>query len=349
MGIHRRQRNWGCRVHETELYGIRTVVLENDLIRTSFLAGKGSDLIEFDYKPRGMDFAWLAPGGIRNPLELHSTAPDPLGTFIDVYPGGWQDIFPNAGAASRWAGAVYGQHGEVSALPWDVEIATDTEEEVAVRFMLRGIKAPCTLVKVVRLRLGQPEIEVEESVTNDCPVPFQAMWGQHITFGRPFLEAGVRIRLPKGIRAQPHDVAVGGSGRRAASTAAFEWPIGIGASGQSEDFSVVPPQGTASDLFYLSGFPEGSAWYEVVNLATGLGMRIEWDAQTLPYLWYWQEFGATIDYPWYGRMFTIGLEPSSSFPTNGLPDAVANGSAIELAPGETRSYWLRARVLEGAR
>jgi hypothetical protein len=75
-------------------------------------------------------------------------------------------------------------------------------------------------------------------------------------------------------------------------------------------------------------------------------MRVEWDAGTMPYLWYWQEFGASKGYPWYGRNYNIGLEPGSSYPTNGLPDAVANGSAMRLEPGETRTMWLRASVIE---
>jgi len=347
MAIHRQQRNWGCRLHETELYGIRTIVLENERIRTSFLAGKGTDLVEFNYKPRDMDFAWLAPGGIRNPLALHSTSPDLLATFIDVYPGGWQEIFPNAGAAAQSAGASYGQHGEVSALPWDVEIVTDTAEEVAVRFTVRGIKTPCTIAKVIRLRSGAAGIEIEERVTNDSPVPFRAMWGHHITFGKPFLVPGARIRVPGSVMAQPHEQAVEPTARRVASNERFVWPVGVNASGAEEDFSVVPPPETASELFYLSGFPHETAWYEINRPDSSIGMRVEWDARVLPYLWYWQEFGATRDYPWYGRNYNIGLEPSSSYPTTGLPDAIANGSALLLAPGETRSLWLKASALDG--
>jgi len=344
MMIHRRQRNWGCRLHETELLGIRAIVLENERIRVSFLAGKGTDLVEFNYKPRDMDFAWLAPGGIRNPLAMHSTSPDSLATFLDVYPGGWQEVFPNAGAPSQWAGATYGQHGEVSALPWDVEIVTDTEDEVAVRFSVRGIKTPCSIAKVVRLHSGQAGIEIEEQVTNESPVPFQAMWGHHITFGKPFLVPGARIRLPAGVTALPHEAAVEASARRVASTNAFSWPIGKDPDGVEEDFSILPPPGTASELFYISGFSDNTAWYQITRPETDLGMRVEWDASILPYLWYWQEFGATRGYPWYGRNYNIGLEPSSSYPTNGLPDAVANGSALLLAPGETRSLWLTATV-----
>jgi hypothetical protein len=210
---------------------------------------------------------------------------------------------------------------------------------------LRGLKIPCAISKVVRLRSRAPGIEIEESLTNESPVPVDAMWGHHITFGKPFLVPGARIVVSDGLTALPHSVAVEHNDRRVSTTDAFAWPQGIGPPGDTVDFSILPEPNTASELFYLSGFPGNRAWYEIVRPDSPLGMRVEWDSATLPYLWYWQEFGATKGYPWYGRNYNIGLEPSSSYPTNGLPDAVANGSALTIAPGESRSLWLTAMVI----
>lgn len=346
MSLHRPQRNWGCRIHDTILHGIRTIVLENETIRISVLAGKGTDLVEFNYKPRDLDFVWLSPGGIRNPLAMHSTSPDSLATFLDSYPGGWQEVFPNAGAPASHAGARYGQHGEVFALPWDVEIVDDSEGAVAVRFAVRGQKIPCSITKTMRLAVGEPALEIRETITNDSPVAVDAMWGHHITFGRPFLAPGHKIVLPDSAIAQPHDRDIAPGGRRVANSDAFAWPRGTGSDRRPVDFSVIPDPGTASDVFYISGFPGKTAWYEIADPESRIGMRVEWDSATMPYLWFWQEFGATTGYPWYGRNYNIGLEPSSSYPTNGLPDAVAKGSALTLAPGERRKFRLRAEVID---
>jgi hypothetical protein len=66
----------------------------------------------------------------------------------------------------------------------------------------------------------------------------------------------------------------------------------------------------------------------------------------MPYLWFWQEYGASGFYPWYGRQYNIGLEPFSSFPTNGLKEAVDNGTALTLGARERRRFSLWAEVIE---
>jgi hypothetical protein len=47
-------------------------------------------------------------------------------------------------------------------------------------------------------------------------------------------------------------------------------------------------------------------------------------------------------YPWYGQVYTLALEPWSSYPSAGLVTAIENGTAVSLAPGETRTAELRA-------
>src|SRR5690349_22127041 len=79
----------------------------------------------------------------------------------------------------------------------------------------------------------------------------------------------------------------------------------------------------------------------------GRALRVEWDASVMPYVWFWQEFGRPTGYPWYGRHYNVGLEPFTSYPTNGLAEAVANGSALELPPRGQQDFWLTATVVDG--
>lgn len=343
LGRHRRQRNWGARVHETALFGLDAVVLENELLRVTILAGKGTDVVEFNFKPRDLDFVTLTPGGIRHPAAALPTTTDPRASFLDVYPGGWQEILPNAGAPSSVFGTRFDQHAEISAVPWDVALVEDTESSVSIRFSVRLQKMPLFLVKALRLHAGEATLHVSETLTNESDLPVQVMWGQHIAFGRPFLVPGARIRLPEGIEIMPHPEPIASGGRRVSDRPGATWPHAHGSNRQPLDLSAVPPPGTPSDIVYLTGFPDG--WYGIARPSDQVGLRVAWDSATFPYLWYWQEFGATTGYPWYGRAYMIGLEPMSSYPTNGLGEAITNGTALSLAPREERQTWYRVEVM----
>jgi hypothetical protein len=285
-------------VHEGTLLGIETVVLENAALRVTVLAGKGTDIVECNYKPLDLDFAPLSPGGIREPR--HESA-DPAAAFMESYPGGWQEVLPNGGAPSAHAGASYGQHGEVALAPWDHAIERDDPEGVTVAFEIALRTVPLRLTKRLSLDRASPSLRVEETLVNESDVEVDAMWGHHIAFGPPFLSADTRLEMPV----------------------------------------EAPALGQGSSIDYLTGLDTYTLRDERV------GVRVTWDARTLPYLWVWQEHGATRAYPWWGRLRTIGLEPFSSHPTAGLAEAVRNGSALRLSPREARDFDLTVTVLEG--
>jgi hypothetical protein len=343
------QRNWGARIREYTYFGMQLIVLENELLRVGVLAGKGADIVELTYKPRDLDFTWLAPGGVRSPADLGSPYRDPLATFVETYPGGWQEIFPNGGAPSTLNGVQFGQHDEVFALPWSVEVVDDTPAAIGVRFTTRTHKVPCVLERTMRMDAKSPKVRIEERLVNSAAVPVRAMWGHHITFGPPFLRAGFRIELPQGVTGTPHHAAIEPGGRRVAGDGSFSWPHARSQAGDTVDLSVVPDRGAPSDIVYLSGFPDDRGHYEIIDPERAIGSRVEWDARQMPYLWYWQEFGATIGYPWYGQLYTVGLEPFSSYPTDGLERAVRNGTALTLEPGNPRDFWLNMTILDGER
>jgi hypothetical protein len=308
------------------------LTLENEFLRVGVLAGRGSDVFELLYKPRDVDFVWLTDRGFRR-----------ADTFVDGYGGGWQEILPNGGAPSAYAGASFGEHEEVSLLPWDYAIVEDTDERVVVRLSVACAKTPLRLVKELRLEARSARLDVEESLVNESPAPVRLMWGHHLAFGAPFLAPGARIRLPDGVEGIPHRTALNATGRRIAGDR-FRWPFAFSPVGEHVDLSLLPPPGTPSEIVYLTGFPD-RAWYELGG--DDLRFRVEWDARVMPYLWFWQEFGGTVGYPWYGRHWNIGLEPFSSYPTGGLAEAVANGTALALEPRARRAFWLSATVLPG--
>jgi galactose mutarotase-like enzyme len=318
---------------------MKTLVLENEKLRFSLLLDKGGEVFECLYKPLGIDLIWLSENGVQNPTDYLSTSSDPIATFIDYYPGGWQEVLPNGGPAASYLGAQYGQHGEVAHMPWDYEILKDTPEEIQVTLRVKTKKIPFSLNKTYILKSSSAELQVVEKLENLGAATLNYMWGHHLVFGKPFAIPGSKIVLSEGVRILTEsiesEVAYPGRIDRGKS---YIWPFAETDHGQV-DLSILPEQGTLSDIIYLTDFGN-TGRYSVENPHLNMGVKIEWDAEQLPYLWYWQEFGATKTYPWYGRHYNIGLEPFSSYPTHGLQEAIRNGTAGEIAPGETKSFWM---------
>lgn len=52
-------------------------------------------------------------------------------------------------------------------------------------------------------------------------------------------------------------------------------------------------------------------------------------------------------HPWWGRTYSMALEPWSSWPGKGLAAAVAEGTALTLAPGQSVETRLSAALWTG--
>ena len=85
---------------EGSLNGWKTLTLENDLLRVTLLPEKGSDILEFLYKPLQLDYLWKRPTGLP---QKPPTDRLPDKEFMDWYEGGWQEICPSGGFRSTYA------------------------------------------------------------------------------------------------------------------------------------------------------------------------------------------------------------------------------------------------------
>ncbi|MCO6449516.1 MAG: aldose 1-epimerase [Caldilineales bacterium] len=325
---------------------MKTLILENELLRVTVLLDKGSDIVEFRYKPLDLDVLLLAPGGIRNPNRGVLSAPS-SGPFLDYFSGGWNEVLPNGGPAIRYKGAELGQHGEVSLIPWDHAILEDTPDRVSARLWVRPLRTPFFLEKVLSLESGRAVLTIEEHLTNEGSEPLHAMWGHHIAFGRPFLDEGAVINTPAR-QFLVHEAMPGYEPRRFQPGFTGEWPHVPAPDGSLADASQVPAYGDmqAQEMAYLTGFDQG--WYAITNPVRQAGFGIHFDPKLFRYVWYWQQLGDVAQgYPWWGRFHTAALEPWTSYPTNGLNEAIANGTALELQPGETVETKLTAVCYAG--
>jgi len=325
--------------------GYRTLALENERIRVEILVDKGSDIVSFLDKQTDTDFMWHSAMGLRPAAAIARSAVSDQTNLCDAYEGGWQECLPNGGPGVTYKGAPIPFHGEVMNLPWDLTVVVDTPEIVTVRLSVSTVRTPFRLEKELTLRRGQPMLEITEHLTNEAPEQAELMWGHHPAFGPPFLDDTCRIYVPPSRATTRRADALPSSDLDFGVD--FEWPDAPLAAGGERDLSHVPPatRGT-SGWVCLSGFEEG--WYGITNTSRGVGFGMRWDAAQFPYLWFWQVWGGMPGYPWYGRHYNCALEPWTSWPDNGLSDAIANGSAMRLGPLESVTTRLLAVAYHGS-
>lgn len=335
-------RNYGCRVTEFVYSGYRCVALENEKLRVSVLADKGTDIYEFLYKPRDVDFLWRSWLGIRARLHFLPTSPRSAGAHGDYYGGGWQEMFPNCGGPSVHQGAELGQHGEVLLLPWDYVIEVDEPELIQVRFRVRTVRTPFHLVKTMSLGREEAVLRIHERITNEGGQEVDFSWGHHPALGWPFLDENCRVDLPA---CRIRTVAeYNPPTSRLAPDQVSDWPNAVGLNGGVIDVSRIPqPDAAAHDMVFLDGLTEG--WYAVTNTAKRVGFALRYPADVFKFLWYWQVYRGGQDHPWWGATYNIALEPCATLPV--LSEAVERGEALRLGAGDSKEIELFATAFEG--
>lgn len=326
MIFYTHERNFGCRLMEYVYRGLRTVSLENELLRVTLLADKGSDILEFLYKPLDVDFMWRSPNGVRNPAGFIPTSHHASSAFLDYYAGGWQDCFPTGGQPCTYGGLPFGAHGEIPTIPWNYRILEDSPERVALQFWVRTYRTPFLVEKQISLERGRSVLHFQERIVNEGRVRMELMWGQHPAFGPPFLDdsciidlAGARVHCRQ---LTPQTRFIEG---------AHEWPHVPGKDGSLIDLRSIPEADVnSSDTIFLTDLPAG--WYALTNRRQKVGFGMAWPLEVFPALWFWQVYGDRHGGPFYGRTYNIALEPFSSSETT-IVDAIAAGEAHVLEPG----------------
>jgi len=340
------ERNYGCRLTlDSTLKGMRIVILENQKLRITVLADKGTDIYEFLYKPLDLDFMWRSPMNLRDPrFFVPSSSSVKWGFWFDYLEGGWQDIIPSAGPSCNYYGADYGLHGESSTIPWDFRVIEDNPEKVSVVFWARMYRSPFYIEKVLSLETDSSVLCIDETVINEGKEPMKFTWGQHPTLGSNFLNENCIIETD----AKYLHVTGGLEDERPRFeiNAEFKWPMATTMNGDLVDVSKMPPPTNLSaDMLYLTGLENG--WYAITDQKKGVGFGLSWPLEIYPYLWIWQVAGGAFGYPFYGRNYNMALEPFSSLPGTGVAEAVRNGTAISLEAGGEKKLSMKAVIYEG--
>src|SRR5262245_25243092 len=333
-----------CQIDENLIInGVRGISLENEQLRVVVLTGKGTDILEFRHKLSNVDVLFKTPWGLKNPQTYIHDTPAAAAPFMDFYPGGWQELFPNAGSNCAYKGAELGFPGELCKVPWECEIRENSSRQVAVRCWVRTVRVPFLVEKIFRLKPGQPTLEIEETILNEGADAMDFMWGHHPAFGAPFLDEHCRLFTPATGVETAH--ALPAQQLLPAETRFERFPNVQTDAGDHFDLSRMwPPTARFTHLSYLTGLKDG--WYCLVNEKTKLGFALRWDLKVFRYLWLWQEFCGTAEYPWWGRGYVTGIEPHSSIPGLGLEAAIQRGTQMTLGPRKSLSTRLCASLFQ---
>jgi len=340
------ERTTGCRISDAWTYrGLKTVILENELVRISVLADKGADIYSFVHKSTDTDFMWRTPWGVRDQRLSVPPTGDPSSVWLDYYEGGWQTVVPHGGYSDSVYGAEFGIHGDVSLIPWDTEVIADTPEKVGVRFSAKSVRMPINVSKTLSLVSGSPTLQIEESVTNEGEENLDIVWLEHIAIGPPVLSDKTRLFVPES-RVLSHPESIDTNSKLEPNYEG-DWPNVNAKNGSVLDFTRIPPKEDRSlDMAYMTGMSKG--WYALLNEETNIGWAVSYPVETFKYLWYWRNFGGGYGYPWYGRCYSAGLEPCTSFGNGGIKQAQENGTALNIDASETISVSISAGPFTGA-
>jgi len=327
MNFYTHERNFGCRITEYQYKGLRTVTLENELLRVSVLADKGTDIFEFLFKPLDVDFMWRSPWGVRNPALFVPTSHTGGSAFQDFYEGGWQDCMPTGGNPTEYRGLPFGAHGETPTIPWEYRIVENTPERIAIKFWVRTYRTPFYVEKELGLERGKGVLYVTEQVVNEGRTTMELLWGQHPALGAPFLDESCVIDLAG---ARVHCVQLVPNTRFVEGI--YNWSRVPGIDGQEIDLRhVASAAADTTDTIFLDELT--APWYAVTNTRQQVGFGMAWEQEVYPALWFWQVYGGAYGPPWYGRTYNIALEPFSTIQTT-IAAAIGDGSARVLEPGQ---------------
>lgn len=323
MGLYRRIRNEGCRITDDLVYkGYRSLLLENEQLLIHLLLDKGSEPARWLHKPTDTDLIWYSHHGLQHAHPLFAD-------YQTTYIGGWQEMLPEVSYTHEYRGALL-HRGECAVTPWDYEIEQDEREVVRVKLINRSRSLPVRIEKTYMLTENSSLVRIEETLYNEAPtVAIEVNWGHHLAYGAPFLTRELQIEIDPAAR-----IVHPASGEN------WSWPHLPGNDGLI-DLSRMPSPGTERNLLYIDT-PDGK--YRMINPERRVALEVRWDRQVWPYLWYWQNFMADKEAPFYGCDYNIGLEMFNVPPKLTVREAVERKLALVIPPGGTISSWLEFEI-----
>ncbi|GAB3167483.1 aldose 1-epimerase family protein [Telluribacter humicola] len=327
-----------------QMGGIETSVLDNGSGRDTRIAwiNTGTGLRYKVVIDRGMDIydafynqyslAWQSHVGITAPQPFSDKGIDWLRTF-----GGGLLVtcgLSHVGGPESDEHGERGIHGLISNLPAEIESIIQPDPaagrmEMSITGRIRETKVfgpSLELRRTISGTLGQPFIRIHDEVINRGNTPAPHMLLYHFNLGWPLVDEGADILWqgdwqPRFDPSKHKIFREGGNFRKCPA------PLDSH-SGSGEEVAFIDPATNES----------GECVCGLHNGRIGLALAIRFQKEQLPWLTNWQHWGR--------GEYVTGLEPGTH-PPIGQAKAREEGTLIQLAPGESRTYDLVLEVHSG--
>lgn len=305
------------RITPSVWHNFQSLVIENHDIRLETVPDLGAKIVSCLDKKHS--FEWLAA-----PFS-EIVKPEYGANFTDQNMCGWDEMFPTI-IACEWGGIIFPDHGELWSLPWNFHT---TDELIACK--VQGIAFPYHLKREISIDPPDSFI-LKYSLRNDSVVPFPWLWAAHPQFNA---DENTRIVFPDTINSVVNvvndDPVFGKSGT------VYTWPKGT--LQNSEQINLDRIQQTSKNIsrkFY--GNPEIPVnRVEIKALRQNCSLRMEWDAEKLPYAGIW------IDEGQYNQKTVIAIEPSNAY-FDSHQIAMENQKLSWTAPGKCTTWEIRITI-----
>jgi galactose mutarotase-like enzyme len=314
-------------LRETVWRGVPAWTLESDRLRVVTTPSIGAKITSIYDKTAAHE--WLVAPADRPFGPLAYAAP-----YIEQDMSGWDEMYPTIKPCTYpvpgpYAGTALPDHGEVWALPWQVESTADE----ALTLTVEGRALPYRLSRTLAL-CDDATVNLHYVAANTGLHPIAALWAAHPQFTAT---PRTRIRLPDRVTElyNVRDIPAWGDwGLR------YAWPETTDRHGTRVRLDrVAPPEARTCRKMYVP--PETPIeWAGLVEEGADHGLLMQWKPAEIPYLGIWVDEGAVNSVP------TAALEITDGF-HDSLETAWENQRCPVIAPGGQRQWQVVLRVGEG--
>jgi len=228
-------------------------------------------------------------------------------------------------------------HGEAPALKWDVQKQAKSPKPY-LQYGLTLPKAGIRFRRKLTLDHKNAVIYCEEEAVNLSPYDRPISWNEHVTFGPPFLEAGITWFDMPATRAKVCPASYS-SRFSLQPDAEFTWPNAPTKERKKINLRTTPELRFGHYTAQLLSRELEIAFIAACNPRLKLLVVYAFRRADFPWVGNWEERHNRTAAPWRGKTFCRGLEFSTT------PFAIPRRQTLEKGPlfGETTYRWLPAK------